>query len=207
MTNERLTNLLAHRDGEPLELSVAADIESDSQARDTLAQLRGIKHALNELPAIDPGLGSDWFAEVQADRDAPQRSWFAQHRVATAASVFFAAALSMLVWYPEDRLPDSNAPGSVAVVDDPGSDDLAALVARSQRLEYEVVPAGGVNGGEPSATQRALLYRIAEIDSELSRVLEEESMDDALRQRLWQQRVDLLESLLEVRRAQISTAF
>jgi hypothetical protein len=47
-----------------------------------------------------------------------------------------------------------------------------------------------------------LLYRIADVDAELIALYEAPQMDVEHRERLWSQRVELLESLTDVQRGQ-----
>ena len=55
MTTQRnISDLLAHRDGERLELAVAAHIEDDPGSRARLKRFRELKSQLNELPTVTP---------------------------------------------------------------------------------------------------------------------------------------------------------
>ncbi|MCZ6640772.1 MAG: hypothetical protein O7F71_04305 [Gammaproteobacteria bacterium] len=213
-----VSDLLAHRDGEHIDPELSAEIEADPESRVRLQVLREIKHALNELPGIDPadevwqnieqrlrqteGLPEE--RERQRQRGSTWRHSWAN--LATAATVFFAAALSILWFNPmDDGVPEiTRAP-------------LSDLVLRSQQLESRVfypqarsaVPAGQVAW---NSSQQALLYRIADVDSELQELqelqrnyeenYEEQMHDPEERERLWRQRVELLESLIEVQRRQ-----
>lgn len=203
-----VSDLLAHRDGEHIDPKLSAEIEADSASRARLQVLREIKHALNELPDIDPAdevwqnieqrlrMTEDLADErdLQRQHGSPRRRSWAN--LATAATVFFAAALSILWFNPaDDSVPELTSA--------PPSD----LVLRSQRLESQVfypltrsvLPAGQVAW---NSSQQALLYRIADVDSELRLNYEEQMRDPRERERLWRQRVALLESLVEVQRRQ-----
>jgi len=57
-------------------------------------------------------------------------------------------------------------------------------------------------GAEPSSAQRALMFRIADLDAELNS-LQQEAMHPDLKERLWRQRVALLETLMEIQRFQM----
>ncbi len=197
-----VADLLAHRDGEHLDPALSAEIETDPESREQLKTLREIKHALNELPGIDPA--DEVWRNINT-RLRPNKSLESQHgfkpryswaNMATAATVFFAAALSILWWNPADD-------GVTAIPRAP----LADLVLRSQQLESRVfypqtpspVPAGQYAW---NSSQQALLYRIADVDSELNSGFADQRLDPLARERLWRQRVELLESLLEVQRGQ-----
>ena len=102
-----ISDLLAHRDGEHMDPQISAEIEADAESREHLKALREIKHTLNELPGIEPP------EHVWRDIERSQglRGAKGPHRLrmteryrwanlATAATVFFAAALSILWWNP-----------------------------------------------------------------------------------------------------------
>ena len=197
-----VADLLAHRDGEHLDPALSAEIETDPESREQLKTLREIKHALNELPGIDPAdeVWRNINTRLRRNKSLesqhgfkPRYSWA---NMAVAATVFFAAALSILWWNPGDN-------GLTEVPAAP----LSNLVLRSQQLESQVfypqvrnvVPAGQLSW---NSSQQALLYRIADVDSELNSDVENQLPDALERERLWRQRVELLESLLEVQRRQ-----
>jgi hypothetical protein len=188
-----LSDLLAHRDGEPLDLEAADEIEESEEARQMLLRLREIKHDLRELPGIQP----------------PPEVWHAiQHRqrarrtvrfpLATAAGVFLATAIGIMVMNPFAGDTDNGLSG----------DGVSALMNRSQQLESQVLLPVGFGFGTPS--QQALAYRIADVDGELLSIYEQESTDPTRRAarravrraELWQQRIELLENLQAVQRGQ-----
>ncbi len=202
----RLIELLAHRDGERLDPDRAAAIEESPDARAQLMVLRQIKHELNELPAVAPP--PDSWENVRARTAAGGSSgtpWLRRYPLAVAASAFLVAALTVIAIDPAgltERGSEPRVAGGDNVVPpvavDPVRGSYAALVVRSQELESALLGAA-----QPSTdpTQRALLYRIADVDSELSRVAGAELDDPALRQALWARRVELLETLAASRRA------
>jgi predicted nucleic acid-binding protein len=212
LTTGQISDLLAHRDGERLDPAAAAEIEQQSDSRAELTVLRQLKHELNELPAVAPP--ADAWNNIRA-RTVQQRpgfaEWTSRFPLATAASVFLAAALAIVVWDPANLYEAAN-PAPVQFVDimtpdlsgDPAlttAADFTALVSRSQQLESQLL--SGVDSYRGwSPTQRALLYRIADVDSELSRYGAGELTDPASRAQLWQQRVEALESLAQSRRMQ-----
>ncbi|MDH3644784.1 MAG: hypothetical protein OES38_21945, partial [Gammaproteobacteria bacterium] len=114
----------------------------------------------------------------------------------TAASVFLAAALAIVAWNPLRE----DADGSALVLADGGLQDL---MSRSRTLEAQL-PARGLGAAQftGNSSQQALMYRIADIDSELTRQYEAPRPDLARCETLWSQRVMLLESLADVQRGQ-----
>ncbi len=197
-----VSDLLAHRDGEHVDPRLSAEIEADSESRAHLKALREIKHALNELPGIEPAdeVWQNIDQRLRLNENLERQRGFKQRypwaNLATAATVFFAAVLSILWWNPGDE-------GVTGLPTAPLSD----LVLRSQQLESQVfypqakrrVPAGQLAW---NSSQQALLYRIADVDLELNWYYEDQLPDPQERERLWRQRVELLESLVEVQRRQ-----
>ena len=197
-----VSDLLAHRDGEHIDPRLSAEIEADSESRKHLQALRKIKHALNELPGIEPAdeVWQNIDQRLRLNKNLERQRGFKRRypwaNLATAATVFFAAALSILWWNPAHE----------SVTGVPAA-PLSDLVLRSQQLESQVfypqakrrVPTGQLAW---NSSQQALLYRIADVDSELNRYYEDQLPDPQERERLWRQRVDLMECLAEFQRRQ-----
>ena len=214
-TQQNVSDLLAHRDGEKLDPEIAAQIEADPVSRERLQQYRELKYRLNELPDVAPP-AQTWEAIQQRTAVAPRSFMSSIQRfpLATAASVFFAAALGILLWNPANLAPAAGvrpAAGVAGVAGVAGNgieiaaeiaagQDYAALVNRSQRLESLLSRAS-----QPvfrDAAQQAIKYRLADLDAELDRYAYGERQGPAARQLLWRQRVELLESLAQARRLQ-----
>ncbi len=208
LTQEQLSDLLALRDGERLAPERAAELEADSIARAELTVLRQLKHELNELPAVAPPAGA--WAEIQArSRKRPLRFNVTEHfPLATAATVFIAALVGIMVWDPADlSSTGAPAPASVATVtpSSPENARYAALVNRSQQLESALLYPASTGAWSPS--QEAMLLRIADLDQELSAAGEDEQLLSLeAREALWRQRVALLESLAQSRRARVQSS-
>ncbi len=209
-TQQKVSDLLAHRDGEKLDPEIAAQIEADPASRERLQQYRELKYRLNELPGVTPP-AQTWEAIQQRRTTAPLRSFTNSMQrfllgfpLATAASVFFAAALGILLWNPANLAPAAGLVPEAGVADSgieiAAGQDYSALVNRSQRLESLLSRAS-----QPvfrDAAQQAIKYRLADLDAELDRYVSGELPDSATRELLWRQRVELLESLAQARRLQ-----
>lgn len=199
-TQQHISDLLAHRDGESLELEVAARIEADPGSRARLQRFRELKARLNELPAVTPSTAA-WEA---IQRRSARRRWINGIRrfpLATAASVFFAAVLGIIVWNPAELL-DRGDVSDVVLEPTPAPvpvRDYAAVLDRSQQLESLLWRAAPKPA--PDNVQRALVYRLADLDTELGRYPIVGQQDPVARERLWRQRVELLEALAQTRRA------
>ncbi len=144
-----------------------------------------MRDALRELPEAAPP--DDVWEEIERRTGAqPHRSrsgaW-----IAAAAGVLL--AVSVGVWMI-GRAPEA-ARGS----------DLATLMAQSQQLERRVARHGTPESAEWGASRRALVYRIADLDRELAPLSIDPSRDPVRAERLWRQRVALMQSLAELDRA------
>lgn len=186
-----ISDLLALRDGEPVTPELAARIAADGDAQLRLEQLGRLKSELNALPPVTPD-AAVW-AAIQ-ERTGKPSPWLQRFPVATAASVFLAAALTIMLWNPAaERNPEATGPQI--------ADPLAQLVLQSQRLESELLTRAAAPAVTASSGEQALLYGIADVDAQLNALYEAGQSDPAERERLWRQRVMLLESLAETQRS------
>ena len=174
----------------------------------------GSHDAGQDIPKIDAGVGPVGTPLTLAASSKPQPaaaapprvSWFASPhlRMATAASVFMVGVLVSALWLR--GLPDTpTAAGSGQIALQtpmPSANGLETLVDRSRRLEEAVQSQVVSAGAQPSRAQRALMFRIADLDAELNS-LQQEAMHPELKERLWRQRVALLETLMEIQRFQM----
>lgn len=189
--NPTLTDLLAHRDGELDDVELAARIDGDSAARAELARLSRMKAELASLPPVNPD-PAVWQA-IQERTGGHRPGWLQRFPLATAASVFVAAALTIVLWNPASTPVDVGGPRV--------SDPVAELMLRSQHLESELFTRAGAST-IGTTSEEAMLYAIAEVDVQLNELYASDSPDAAERERLWRQRVMLLESLADVQRGQ-----
>jgi hypothetical protein len=195
-SNPNLSDLLAVRDGELADPARVEQIYADPQAREALAALAGLKAELRALPGIEPD-AAVWDAIARRRRSA----WLQRFPLATAATVFLAAALSVVWWNPTG----SGERAAEPLIAGPSvSDPVAQLVLRSQQLESGLLSPAAVASGT-SASERALLFAIADVDAQLSALYESDTVDPEQRERLWRQRVMLLESLADEQRGRAST--
>jgi|GEM_PF-3397840 len=208
MTPDKISDLLAHRDGERLDPARAREIDADPASRSELAVLRQLKHELNELPAIAPPAQA--WANIQA-RTQSRQSRFARiasnFPLATAATVCLATMIGIVIWDPANLQREAvDVPAQVADLSASAAGDssarFAALVSRSQQLESALLYRDGDGNAWTSDQEAALLYRITDLDAELIDARDNELMSLEEREALWQQRVALLEALAQTRRAQ-----
>lgn len=220
-------------EGNLVAADVEAALAADPALAQQLQQLLELRHELNALPAEEPppelweqiqrvaeqklaaepeqapavqlNLTSQAESQPPIDAqavadDAANAPWFSlpQLRLATAASVFLVGLLASALWLRD--LPEAGS-GDVQLALENGA-ALETLVNRSRRLEAAVQSQVVSADAEPSRAQRALMFRIADLDAELNS-LQQEAMHPDLKERLWRQRVELLETLMEIQRFQM----
>lgn len=208
-TKPTLSDLLALRDGEPVDPAVAQAAARDPQAQATLYELERLRGELRVLPPVTPddavwagiqertvaaGGGLPGAAAGQPAA-GPRPGWLQRFPLATAATVFLAAALTIMLWDPA-AAPGGDAPGPQV------SDPVAQLMLRSRRLESELLTRAAAPALGDTSSEEALLYGIADVDAQLNALYAADDVDPAQRERLWRQRVMLLESLADVQRGQ-----
>ncbi|MEM1229595.1 MAG: hypothetical protein AAGI15_03600 [Pseudomonadota bacterium] len=144
---------------------------------------------------------------------APAARWRLRYPLATAASVFMLAVLGSVLWLPEVTDAPDTGPTPIAGVTSTGdaptalpAASVAALMDRSQQLEAVARLPVSSGTAQPAQSRQALLYRIADLDAELNALIEEEPMNPQLKEKLWRQRVDLLETLVAIQQEQMADA-
>jgi hypothetical protein len=191
-----LEDLLALRDGELGDPERERAMLDDPGSREALARLREIKAALNHLPTVAPGAEVWEGIERRIGSRGPRlgRAWRAP--LATAASVLLAATLALLWWDPAmlrdragDMVPAESGLREPAAVE--------ALIQRSGRLESALFASVSIPAAQYGSTGQALVYAIADVDVQLAELGESGTADVVEYERLWGQRVMLLEALAE----------
>ncbi len=214
-----VSEVLALRDGEPLDPRRVAELEADAQAQSLLAELRALRNELHALPEIEPPPWASVAARAQpAVRPA---RWQFKYPMASAAAVVLAALVGVASINPfgADPVPGTT-PAATSALDTAvrgpefgtsgrpthGLDGLggaapptlARLVSRSQDLQSQVRP-GGLD--RRTSSELILLLRITDIDEQIFALDERRALgsasaaDEAERERLWAKRVDMLASL------------
>jgi hypothetical protein len=145
-----------------------------------------VREALQALPDATPP--DDVWHEIERRIGAPRGrngAWW----LATAAAGVLMIFTGLWVV--------ARAPGPTP------ADNLASLMAQSQQLERVVARHGMAENAEWSASRSALVYRIADLDRELAPLSIDPSRDPVRTERLWRQRVVLMQSLAEIDRARV----
>jgi anti-sigma factor RsiW len=200
MTHLDLDRLLALREPgtEPGDAAARQHLAECAVCRDELARLDQRVARLRALPALRPSRDA-WpavQARVDRERAARQRrraAWGALGGLALAAGV-----AGVMVLGPAEPPAPARGAGTVAV-----GDELEAVKARSQALEaalQQFGPEGRVVDARTEGLAVELESRIAELDRRLDVTeLSDDAARDAALLRLWQERVGLLDALVDVR--------
>ncbi len=205
-----ISDLLALADGEPRDANVELD-QADAQA--ALADIKALRGQLKDLPDV-PLDDQVWMAQLPK----PQRSIWLRFPLATAASVCLTTALG-IYWLVGGGVSEAPTQPSYATASQIAPDGLrlAALMNQSRDLELRLAaPSSRQQQGirqaaqnEPlqrapamSATERRLMYRLADVDAQIARLYEADAVDPNARVELWRQRVNVLESIAAVRAGQ-----
>jgi len=202
--------LLSLRDGLPVDAAAAAHAARCEDCRRRQRGLERVRDGLRALPELEPpaGLWSAVAAGVAAPpaSPAPRRHW--PLVVGTAAGFVLGMALILNM---TQRGAEGPAPGTttdiVAATPAPASSvngaTTAELLMASQRLEaalHALPAAPQMTRASTALTIEELQDRIFEVDL----LLGQPGLGQADERMLWQQRVRLMDTLMQVRLAQLS---
>jgi hypothetical protein len=204
-----IEELLSLRDDEPVAAATAAHVGACAHCRSELEQLRHVRSALGSLPRFEPARGSwEQIVARAGARPAQQRrrSWAMQGALAAAAAFAVVAVLRS-----GDRVEPAPAHPVAATAQPapratPSELNTEALIERSHRLERAAL---AMVRYEPQVVNASTLATIATLEDQLALVDYRLSLDavDPLApeqsHQLWKQRVDLMDSLVNVRYAQL----
>jgi hypothetical protein len=198
--------LIALRDGEPVDASTQMHVHGCAMCGAELQTLAEFREQLSTLPTFALPEGA-WESVVTRVTQGGSRSRYRHGGlraagVAMVASIVIAVSLAMFPitarWPTEKSSVDGARPVSVS-----------QLVMQSQYLENAVLSLNAntdhmIISAGTAATVAALEDRIALVDYEINHAAIDPDNHGRLPQ-LWQQRVNLLQSLAAVRYAQVAS--
>ena len=217
-----ISALLAIRDGEPRDATVSADDPEIAQQLARMNQLRSELQALPDVPIADEVWQKISVAQRPPGGAGRSPNHWLRYPLATAASVFFASLLGIyLVFSGQQVKLDTGQPQMTltSMQVEQGGMQLASLMNRSRELERrlqgvtpltraaDVSLAAQAPTRQTSVVERQLMGRLADVDEQIALMFELGIQDPAQRERLWAQRVTLLESLVAVRGEQMSDLY
>lgn len=195
----RLDQLLSLRDGAPVDAAVRVHVQQCAVCSGESARLALMSDQLKALPAIDPP--RDFWRDIQARSAAPRR----RYGVFIAASV---AALVLAVSSYVGTREQETEPYQIATLDAPAepasSAELQQLIAQSRELEAllaHLPERPQVERVSTAITLDSIERRIQWLDWQLANG-SGAKLDQRQAQRLWSERVDLMDSLVKVRYAE-----
>jgi len=215
----RREELLMLLDRAPVDRRVADHVQQCAQCAAEIATMERTRDALRALPPLQPPPQA--WARVRAamseESKQPRTTRMRSRAVALASAAGIAAVAvaitSMIVRSdPPNGAHESEPRVAVARLEPDGMhaqvrNDLAALMQQSRELEaaLQALPARPhVERVSMAATLDTIEARIQWLDSQLTYAGEE--LDEAQAQRLWSERVELMDSLVKVRYAQTGQA-
>jgi hypothetical protein len=197
----RIDQLLRLRDGEWLDATARAHVESCLVCSAELARLQETRERLCRLPQA-PARESGWTGveDRMARRERTARRHAVVGRYAAAAAV---AALAVVagIRYLETRAGSASPPAAAAAGEVPAEEPARELLERSAELEAYLAslperPA--VERADMSLPIETLEAQVQWLDHQLSLAgMEGEPRPDV--ERLWRDRVEVMNSLLQLR--------
>ncbi|HWW20193.1 MAG TPA: hypothetical protein VNZ06_05260 [Steroidobacteraceae bacterium] len=198
--------LLNLRAGEPVAADVAQHVSKCPKCGLELGRLQRVAHELQQLPQFEPPQRVWLTVRERLLRSAPLHSHGGWIYLSTAAAAIVAIVTGVLWTKTIDR--DNTArhvavvAGSALPVND--HDSIAPLVVRSQELEAllrQMPQRPTVERAATSATIDEIQSTIQMLDLQLSN---SSRLDHEEAKRLWNTRVQLLDSLVYVRYAEVA---
>jgi len=199
-----LDELLNLRDGEPVSDTVRAHVGHCARCTAAIAHTRVLRERLRALPAVPAAATDGWLAveEQLAATTARRRRAAAFGSLAAAASVAALALFAALRWHEAPVPPSSassEAPAPVAV------DELRS---RSQALEavLAALPA------RPAVARAGTAVPIESLEAQVQWLDHQILLADAgepspATVRLWNDRVEVMSSLVQLRYVEAQTLF
>jgi anti-sigma factor RsiW len=207
-----IDHLLSLRDGEPVDAATAAHVEQCQHCSAELRKLRETRAQLQSLPQLDAPTS---FQEVQramarpvaATRRALSARLVAGLAFVTLTTIFFVALRDETAPTVVDRSvePDEQATPLLDVE----TARVPELVAQSRRLEdllQQLPERPRIERVSTAAMIDTIEERIQWLDFQLSDA-PDSGLNERQTQRLWSERVELMDSLVKVRYAEGGVTF
>lgn len=203
--------LLSLRDGEAVPAGVQEHVAGCRECQQSLTEMLRVRAGLRELPPLEPP--RDLWATIAVDAlpstDHGTRWW----PMAGGLAAGFALGLALILNLgapPEDGPAPGTTTDLVAATPAPASSVRGAsqdeLVATSQQLEaaLRALPAA------PRVTRTSTAYTIDELQRSIGEVdlmLNQPALDADSERDLWARRVDLMNTLMQVRYAELQDGY
>lgn len=206
--------LLTLRDGGPIDAAIAQHVTGCRLCTEGLAELADTRDKLRQMPQLSPPDGAWQDLQVRLEQPAVRRYGWLGGAVAAAVSL-----MALAIWQSHDgnepdqptQLAATQTVVTGAGIDDPlqtesdGNDpELDGLLTQSRRLE-QVLRA--FNNNTPRVMNAGLAGTIADLQDGIAYIdyglSYDDGLNDAQSEQLWRQRVGLMNTLVQVRGAQL----
>lgn len=210
-----IDHLLSLRDGEPVDAATAAHVEQCQHCSAELRKLRETRAQLQSLPQLDAPMS---FQELQRAMERPviaPRRTLSTRLVAglafiTLTTIFFVALRDETAPAVVERGRPQDAPVEQATLPiDVETARVPELVAQSRRLEdllQQLPERPRIERVSTAAMIDTIEERIQWLDFQLSDA-PDSGLNERQTQRLWSERVELMDSLVKVRYAEGGVTF
>jgi hypothetical protein len=200
--------LLSLRDGQPVSAAAAAHVRACARCRRELARFERTRSRLRALPELQPPGGLWRTVAVNAVKKPVRTRW--RWAVAAGCAASFLLGMTLVLRFGPGNDPGPQ-PGTttdlIAATPAPASSVNGAttgeLLDASRQLEaaLRAMPAAPrLTRASTAVTIADLQDRLFEIDAQLSA----QQLDPTKERTLWEQRVNLMDTLMQVRYAQLS---
>ena len=207
-----IDHLLSLRDGEPVDVATATHVEQCQHCSAELRKLRETRAQLQSLPQLDAPTSFQEIQRAMARPVAAPRRALSARLVAglafvTLTTIFFVALRDETAPTVADRSvpPDERATPLIDV----GTARVPELVAQSRRLEallQQLPERPRIERVSTAAMIDTIEERIQWLDFQLSDA-PDSGLNERQTQRLWSERVELMDSLVKVRYAEGGVTF
>jgi hypothetical protein len=208
-----IDHLLSLRDGQPLDAATAAHVEHCQRCSAELRKLREMQLELQSLPPLDAPSSFSEIQRAMARPAAPPRRFVSPRLVAALAFVSLTAIFFV-------ALRDESTPKMALRAVQPAEPQkqpadaieharVPELVAQSQHLEdllQRLPERPRIERVSTAAMIDTIEDRIQWLDFQLSDT-RDSGLNEAQTQRLWRERVELMDSLVKVRYAEGGVTF
>jgi hypothetical protein len=209
-----IDHLLSLRDGQPVDAATAAHVEQCQRCSAELRKLRETQLELQSLPPLDAPSSFTEIRRVMARPVAQPRRIVSPRFVAAVAfvaltAIFFVALRDETAPRPVAEQDPQPAPAQEQPADVVEHARVPELVAQSQRLEdllQRLPERPQVERVSTAAMIDTIEDRIQWLDFQLSDA-PDSGLNEEQTQRLWRERVELMDSLVKVRYAEGGFAF
>jgi hypothetical protein len=211
-----IDHLLSLRDGEPVDAATAAHVEQCQRCSAELHKLRETRAQLQSLPQLDAPTSFQEIQRAMARPVAAPRRALSARLVAglafvTLTTIFFVALRDETTPTVADRSvePQVEPVEQATPPIDVGTARVPELVAQSRRLEdllQQLPERPHIERVSTAAMIDTIEERIQWLDFQLSDA-PDSGLNERQTQRLWSERVELMDSLVKVRYAEGAVTF